>query len=814
MAAVSGDLSHLIDQLRRVVGRPHCLADPAVRAVYSRDASHLTLGKPAIVVLPGSVDEVAEVVRLCVEHKVDIVARGAGTGLSGGAVPSEGAVVISLARLRGLGPVDLDNRLIPAEAGVINATVSRIASPHGLGYAPDPSSQHASTIGGNVAENAGGPHTLKDGVTVHHIARIRWCDTGGRIWTTGRGLPVERGFDLCGLLTGSEGCLGLVTQADLRLLPRREATTTLMAVYPELEDATWAVVGLLGAGLLPAAVEIVDRAVLAAVEAAFRFGFPTDVDAVMIVEFDGEPQAVQEDAARTEELLIQSGARQVRRAADAAEREKLWLCRKRAFGAIGRLTPSYVTMDVVVPLGRLPELVRAIGEIKQHFEVEVATAFHAGDGNLHPGVHFDDRDPGHVARAQRAADAITVKALEMGGSISGEHGIGLEKLHLIGDQLDEAAADLMAGIQQLFDPQGRCNPGKALPRRGEELREAPPTPQEIVFHWNSLSVSAPAEVPLAEIQVQALARGFWVPIGIVQFGHEGTGLGAAGTVGSLVDHLVAGPSLLGKGTVRDYLLELWAETSDGRRFRTGAPVFKNVAGFDLVRLLCGAGGILAQIQAATFQLKPVPESAALWHFEITGDGPSDESLVTLLELLRSWAGDLCAPVCLGSLFEVGARGVTIFAGGRDRPWDLDHKANLLASWADRAGLRLTAHDRTTFRNLPRLPAHPAVPAWARHNRDWTFLSRLPRQRSWPARLATSRWIWQASPPLLWLPRSRIEVPAGWHADTVFRAGEPTALPEPAIDVPRSILIGLKELFDPTGWLGEPDWFERAREAQS
>ncbi len=799
--------------LADLLGRESCLTDTAARAVYARDASHLTLGRPLAVALPADAEQLAAVLRLCQAQRIPFVARGAGTGLSGGAIPQEAALVISLARLDELGPVEPATGTVTAGAGVVNERVSRKLAPVGLQFAPDPSSQSAATIGGNVAENAGGSHCLRVGVTLHHVARLDWLDARGQAWGTGRGLAAERGMDLTSLLVGSEGCLGVVTAADLRLQPVPAAVATLLAVFPRLESATQAVLALMGGGVLPAAVEMVDRAMLEVVERAFHFGLPTDAEAALIVDLEGVPEAVDEDAALAAAFLREEGARDVRRARDEAERLELWQGRKKAFGAVGRLAPTYISMDVVVPLGRLPAMVHAIEHVRTEHGVQIATALHAGDGNVHPGVLFDDRDAESAARAHRAANAILMQALALGGSVSGEHGIGIEKLHVLRLQLDRNAAGLMRGIKRLCDPGGLCNPGKALPLDPASCPEPPPVPGAPEFAWDSLTVTAPAETSLAELQAAALARGLWIPVGSLRplEAGPGPGLGTAPAVGELIDRLLPGPSLLGTGTARDFLLELWAETGDGRPFHAGAPVLKNVAGLDLVHLPCGAGALLTKIQGATFQLRPTPPHAALWHFRSEQEGPDAPALAALLEELASWEAALSAPVCIMDAFEVGARGVAVLAGGRDREWDLTSKGETIARWAAAAGLSPSVREIVPFARVGELLEHPALPGWARRSGEWTFLARTPGSRDWPSFLTRERAIWQGAPPLLWVPLARCEPGPGWHADTLYRAGQATPPPAPGPGVPPWLLVGLKELFDPKGWLGEPEWFERMRE---
>ncbi|MBK9775584.1 MAG: FAD-binding protein [bacterium] len=408
----------LLRALADRLGPGGLLTGSAALSVYSRDASHLSGGRPLAVALPACEEDIAHVIGLCAAAGVPVVARGAGTGLSGGAVPCEDALVLGTARLVALGPVDAVVGAVRAQPGVLNATLTRRAAPHGLHFAPDPSSQVASTIGGNIAENAGGPHCLRLGVTSHHLRALDWCDARGRSWTTGEPVAVSRGIDLRGLLCGSEGTLGIVTGAWLQLTPTPPAVVTLLASFPVLEHATAAVPRLLQAGLLPVAVEIIDQAMVLTVEEAFGFGLPCDVEAVMIAELAGDAAAVGPQAELACRILGDAGAREVRRAADEEQRLALWQCRKRAFGAVGRLSPNYVSMDIVVPLGELPGLVREIQDVRRESGLKIATAFHAGDGNLHPAVHYDERREGETARAHAVADTIIRAALRRRGSVT------------------------------------------------------------------------------------------------------------------------------------------------------------------------------------------------------------------------------------------------------------------------------------------------------------------------------------------------------------------------------------------------------------
>lgn len=774
----------ILAALRRLLGPEGLLDDPAARRVYALDSSHMQLGRPWAVALPATAEEARGVVSLCAEHGIPLVCRGTGTGLSGGALPPEGALVLGTGRLnRAAGP-DAARRTIEVEPGILNEEVSRLAAPDGLHFAPDPSSQSAATIGGNIAENAGGPHCLRYGVTLQHVRRLDWVDAEGRARVTGHGLAVERGLDLVSLLCGSEGTLGVITGARLNLVPDPPAAVTLLAVFPRLNDATEAVVRLLNAGLLPVAVEMVDQAMLRAVEEAFSFGFPTDVEGAMIAELSGREAEVREDAERAREILLQAGARDVSEARDGSERLDLWKCRKKAFGAVGRLTPSYVTMDVVVPLGRLPRLVRRIQEIKAEHGVEISTAFHAGDGNLHPGVHYDDRDPASAQRAHAASDTIIRTALEMDGSATGEHGVGIEKQHTLPWQWNAEVARLSFGIKQAFDPAGLLNPGKLLPDPDAQFAPLKPLPARPEFRWDSLTLTAPAETRLADLQQEARRRGLTLPVGAHVAAPAGTlGLGAATTVGDLVRHLVPGPGVLCQGTARDYLLELWARTRDGRLFHSGAPVFKNVAGFGLAQALCGSGDAYAEPLAATFQLKPLSTHAL---FIEARETPLPDA--TLAALLAAIPRTQESPATLG--VDRPAGGLWLLQGGRDRPWDLPlaaaHYQDLLGS-----SLKIRATITTTD-NLDTILGSDSLPPWARAARHWTLLQ--ARGTETPAHPVAGRWIWQSAPEVFWLPAPAGQQDQAWHADTFFSAGRYQPGPPSAEGVPRDLLARLQQLF--------------------
>ncbi|MEB3220780.1 MAG: FAD-linked oxidase C-terminal domain-containing protein [Candidatus Sericytochromatia bacterium] len=456
-----------LDELRAALPADAVLADAAHRLAYDCDAYTIAREAPAVVVLPRSTREVSEVMRVAHRHGVAVVPRGAGTGLAGGAVPEAGGIVVGLSRMNRVLAVDGANRRATVEAGVVNAQLTQLVAPSGLHFAPDPSSQSACTIGGNIAENAGGPHTLKYGVTVNHVLAVELVLPDGEVVWLGSEFDETPGYDMVGAVVGSEGTLGIVTRAVVRLTPVPEGVRTLLATFPDVRGASGAVSAIIGRGIIPAALEMMDQAIIEAVEAAFGLGLPLDAGAALIVELDGPEAGLDEGASEVEAILHAHGAASVERAADAAARERLWLARKKAVGAVGRLAPSKVTMDGVIPRTRLPEVLEAIGAIAAAHGLRVGNVFHAGDGNLHPLLLFDERDPDQVARVLAAGEEILRVCVEAGGSVTGEHGIGVEKRDHLGLMFDAQDLAAMEQLRRVFDPDERLNPDKLLPvRRG------------------------------------------------------------------------------------------------------------------------------------------------------------------------------------------------------------------------------------------------------------------------------------------------------------------------------------------------------------
>jgi glycolate oxidase subunit GlcD len=453
----------LSSSLSRIVGSRFVLERPAQKLVYTADGLPGYRKHPTIVVLPGSRDEVIDVIRLLAERDVPFVARGAGTGLSGGAL-ADGVVLLGMHRLRSIISVDATNRLAVVEPGVVNASLSRAVAVHGLHYAPDPSSQAACTIGGNVAENAGGPHCLKYGTTLNHVVALTVVLPDGTVTTLGSADGERLGYDLVGAFVGSEGCFGVVLDATVRLTRNPEAVRTLLADFDVIDDAARAVSAIVTAGIVPAALEMMDAGTIRAVEASiYAAGYPVDAGAVLLMEVDGLAAGLDQDAERIDRLCREHGARGVRIAADEAERNRLWQGRKKAFGAMGRIAPHLFVQDAVVPRTRLPAIMAGIARIAATQRVSVCNVFHAGDGNLHPTIAYNAHDADEAQRVAEAMRGIMQLCVDAGGSVTGEHGIGIDKLEYMPLIFHEDSLAAMCRLREVFDPGRRSNPGKVVP---------------------------------------------------------------------------------------------------------------------------------------------------------------------------------------------------------------------------------------------------------------------------------------------------------------------------------------------------------------
>ena len=454
----------LVEALGRIVGPRWVRHRRAELATYTMDGLPTRESYPGLVVLPGSAEEVRDVLRLLHLAGVPFVARGAGTGLSGGAVGDPDSVLITLTRMNRILRVDPVQRRAVLQPGVINNRLSEAVIGHGLHYIPDPSSQAACTVGGNVAENAGGPHCLKYGVTTNHIVELEVVLTDGSTLRLGSPQGEPWGPDLVGLFVGSEGMFGIATQITVRLEPMPPSVRTMLADFPTVRGASEAVSSIIAAGIVPAALEMMDRACVAAVEASiYAAGYPTDAAAVLLVELDGQPDAVAAEAGIVESLLRDRGAREVRSATSPADRARLWQGRKKAFGAMGRIAPDLAVQDAVVPRSSLPEIMDRIEEIRSRHRLSISNVFHAGDGNLHPNISFDRRDPDLAERVRVACREIMTACVEAGGSITGEHGVGSDKIDYMSLIFDSESLGAMRAVRRAFDPTELANPGKVVP---------------------------------------------------------------------------------------------------------------------------------------------------------------------------------------------------------------------------------------------------------------------------------------------------------------------------------------------------------------
>ena len=470
-------LADIRGDLVAVLGDDRVRARAIDRALYAKDAG-VTPGTAEVVAFPETAEEVAAVVKVAARHGMPVVARGAGTGLAGGAVPTEPALVVVLTRMTGI-EVDEANRMAWVEPGVINLDLSRHTAPFGLHFAPDPSSQAACTIGGNVANNSGGPHCLAEGTTVDHVHALEFVDSRGEIRIVGSAAPDTPGLDVRGVLVGSEGTLGIVTRALVKLTPNPPAVRTLLLGFPEVEGAAATVSGVIAAGVVPAALEMMDQPMTRAVERFVHAGFPTEAAAVLLAEVTGHPAAVEAEAALVERIARERGASTVRIAADDVERDLLWKGRKAAFGAVAQAAPDYYLHDTVVPRTRLVEVMTELYRIAERHDLLMLNVFHAGDGNLHPLMAFDAAEPGTLERVQTAGAEIVRLSVEAGGVLSGEHGIGLEKRDLMPLMFSEVDLDGQARLREAFDPHGVFNPGKVLPAGSRCFDFGRPVPEGV-----------------------------------------------------------------------------------------------------------------------------------------------------------------------------------------------------------------------------------------------------------------------------------------------------------------------------------------------
>ncbi|WP_462380451.1 glycolate oxidase subunit GlcD [Pseudomonas sp. Marseille-QA0892] len=457
------DKAALLNALRSRVPDLTLLVEPEELRPYECDGLSAYRTAPMLVALPERVEQVEALLKVCHEQNVPIVARGAGTGLSGGALPLEQGVLLVMARFNRILEVNLGGRFARVQPGVRNLAISQAAAPHNLYYAPDPSSQIACSIGGNVAENAGGVHCLKYGLTVHNLLKVEILTIEGERLTLGADALDAPGFDLLALFTGSEGMLGIVTEVTVKLLPKPQVAKVLLAAFDSVEKAGAAVADIIAAGVIPGGLEMMDNLSIRAAEDFIHAGYPIEAEAILLCELDGVEADVHADCDRVRDVLERAGATEVRLARDEAERVKFWAGRKNAFPAVGRISPDYYCMDGTIPKRALPQVLRGIAEFSETYGLRVANVFHAGDGNMHPLILFDANQPGELERAEELGAKILELCVSVGGSITGEHGVGREKINSMCVQFNPDEITLFHAVKAAFDPAGLLNPGKNIP---------------------------------------------------------------------------------------------------------------------------------------------------------------------------------------------------------------------------------------------------------------------------------------------------------------------------------------------------------------
>ncbi len=639
----------LLHSLKALLPEGQVFTDRAALLVYEADAG-MDKGSPQGIVFPRTAEEVVRIVRWAAYHSVSLVARGAGTGLSGGAVADRGGIIVEFAKMNAILDIDVVGRSIVAEPAVINLLLDERAKVHGLYFPPDPASQRACTIGGNVAENSGGPHCFKYGVTTNYVTGLDVVLANGqRVRVGGRALDYPE-YDLCGLITGSEGMLALITTIYARLLRNPPAVTTLLAIFESVEQAADAVSAIIAAGLLPATLEMMDNKITNIAEPFAHAGLPLDAGAILIIDIDGYPASLDAQIREIEQIIQECGVREIRIARNEAERYKIWLARKSVAGAIARLTPAYYTVDITVPRSRLRAILAEVDPICEKYGLRVGHLMHAGDGNLHPMILIPDpRDPQLMARVHAAGREMVMCSVAMGGSLTGEHGVGIEKREYMSLMHNPAELLAMWDIKCAFDPENLLNPGKVFPvgtdattpfaeytrsnlPPAEDLLSATFTPTTaheaaqgllayshaqrqvcisnsnktgtkvqlatsalqgiMVYAPDDLYITVGAGTPLVEVQNFLAREGKYLPLAAP---HSDT------TIGGLVATNVNAPLRMRYGSIRDLVLYATVALADGRVIRSGRPIVKNVAGYDLTKVFIGSHGTLGLLTDVTFK---------------------------------------------------------------------------------------------------------------------------------------------------------------------------------------------------------------------
>jgi glycolate oxidase subunit GlcD len=697
-----------IRELEEIVGKENVSVSRANAELYSYDAS-LARGKPGVVVFPADGDEVARVVRVAHRSGVPFVPRGFGTNLSGGTIVTVEGLVVCLSRLNRILGMYPESRYAVVQPGVTNLELQDALATLGFFYAPDPASQKVATIGGNTGENSGGPRCLKYGVTTNHILGMEMVMPDGEVVRTGGAALDPPGYDLRGAVVGGEGTLGVVTEITVRILPLSESIITMLATYDSIADAAISVSDIISAGILPTTLEMMDAMIIKAVEDSYACGYPRDAAAVLIIEVEGPTAGLKEQAQRIQEICMQTNCREIQEAKNNEERNLLWQGRRGAFGAVARLAPNYLVNDATVPRTKLPEALAKVAEITEKYGCEHGNVFHAGDGNLHPLLLFDSRDSDQLHRVEKAGWEIMEACVRLGGTISGEHGIGLEKQEAMRMVFSEDDFHAQRALKHAFDPDNILNPGKVIPPPQDYSpngEPAGPTLLEQVRGANGNGARA-SEV-MEKIKTAASHNQAVVPVGsgtFSQFGNipnsgtqtltslsmadvieydppnqvitVGAGMSLAAlqehlqannqwlplrppffrpssTIGSLVALAACGPERMAYGAPRDLLLGLRYIDSKGLQVTAGGRVVKNVAGYDMTRLITGSAGTLGFISEATWRVSTMPERCAA----ITATGSADVCAATALEIVQS----KLSPIYVTCLPDNGSGNWTIVVG--------------------------------------------------------------------------------------------------------------------------------------------------------
>jgi glycolate oxidase subunit GlcD len=667
-------------EMESVVGKDNVSISRTISELYSYDAS-LAKGRPGVVVFPSDGNQIARVVRAARREGISFVPRGFGTNLSGGTIVADQGLIICLSRLNRILGIYPESRYAVVQPGVTNLELQDATGALGYFYAPDPASQKVSTIGGNLGENSGGPRCLKYGVTSNHILGMEMILPDGEIMRTGGTALDPPGLDLRGAMVGSEGTLGIVTEVTVRILPQTEKVITMLAIYDTIADAAMSVSGIMSAGILPNTLEMMDATIIKAVEDSYSCGYPRDAAAVLIIEVEGPIAGLKDQAQRIQEICMQTNCRNIQEAKDDAERNRLWQGRRGAFGAVARLAPNYLVNDATVPRTKLPEALAKVAEITEKYGCKHGNVFHAGDGNLHPLLLFDSRDEDQLHRVEKAGWEIMQACVDLGGTISGEHGIGVEKKEAMRMVFSEDDFNVQRGLKRAFDPENILNPGKVLPnplvgdkaedtRIGsgngaaaeikEKIKSAASRKQGVIpvgngtySQYGNLSdqnavflesssltevieydppnqvITVGAGLAFKAMQEQLQEHNQWLPVRPPFFKDNST-------IGRLVALAACGPERLLYGAPRDLLLGLQFINSSGILISAGGRVVKNVAGYDITRLITGSAGTLGFITEATWRVATIPERCAA----ITAEGSLDACKATALEILKS----NCLPV--------------------------------------------------------------------------------------------------------------------------------------------------------------------------